>query len=131
MEHVMAFEEMRQLHQSMAIQGKITLTVWNHMKNINVSDYMFGSFMEWTTTPDLHSDSDALICMDHRLINNNIADARAGLSFVMARDVHTRPGYVKLQVLRNSVPQTVYNFDINDEVGSDCNDRICSKHKVH
>ena len=59
---------------------------------------------------------------------DDIHAAPRGLSYLMVRDDHTYPGYVKLQLVRDGTPMTIYNTEIPDDHDTDTEGRICKKH---
>ena len=124
-----ASAEFRELRQECYISREIIQTICIQLTLRESSYcYIFGSSSEATTIPSLNSDLDVLACRDTPVVEN-IREAGNGLSYLIVRDTHTQPGYVKLQLVYNGQSLTVYTRDIDREYEeSDSEGRICLKH---
>ncbi|KAL3870706.1 hypothetical protein ACJMK2_038750 [Sinanodonta woodiana] len=76
------------------------------------SVYFFGSRSEGATTPDLHSDTDYLICHEDRPVIAQLSEwiplQENGL---MIYEEDTHPGYIKIQQMHHDKPEPIYGVD--------------------
>ncbi|KAL3855769.1 hypothetical protein ACJMK2_014971 [Sinanodonta woodiana] len=78
---------------------------------MSCSPYICGSRSEGSTGPDLHSDVDILINNDSCNVVTDYDGREPGkTNFLMVRDVHTPPGYVKLQRVETLSDHTYLSF---------------------
>ncbi|XP_053377810.1 uncharacterized protein LOC123558957 [Mercenaria mercenaria] len=91
------------------------------LEDHNRTIYLFGSQSEGTTTPDLKSDSDQLMCLNGVNVIQNVSEWKPGEeNYLMIQDDTVPPGYCLLQPLRNDTPlpyPTVPNEHFSERKG--------------
>ena len=94
--------------------------------NLQFPVYVFGSSFEGTTTPGLKSDLDIIV--EHELfpVVTNVSESQQFQQCrMLIQDHHTPPGYAKLQIVFDGVPQTASQFSI-----SRSNHRVDTENRV-
>ncbi|XP_060558229.1 uncharacterized protein LOC132718534 [Ruditapes philippinarum] len=81
------------------------LTVIHQLCGNDKNVFFFGSTIEGTTTPGLHSDTDSLISLNKFNVIQDRSEWEYGKrNFLMIQDENVSPGYCLLQKLRDDVP---------------------------
>ena len=105
------------------------------------SGYICGSGFEGTTTKGLESDVDLVIVMEYLPVVTDVSDAQfRETSFLMIEDFYTPPGYVKLQLLDDGIPQfrssenpqaDSISYDKEDRIVFICSSDIMNDQDIH
>ena len=116
-----ASEEMRQVRRETGTTREILGTLASRfIGDTAISDYTFGSSIEGTTIPGLHSDLDKLFVFEEWQVIQDVTEPhrKAKYLLLLVKDENTKPGYCKLQVLSKGVPQTSDHVNMTDEFGT-------------
>ena len=113
MDDIGASKPLRDFQISSAISMEILDTICTYIANQKFSCYIFGSHSEGTRIkthiPKLESDVNYLFCRYDREVIISVSGIRSTetMEYLLAvTDEITKPGYVKLQIVLDGVPQT-------------------------
>ena len=104
-----ASEKLRELCLEAATKEEVIGTVLARLQGANFTCYIFGSSSEGTTTFGLLSDVDYLISQDILEVFQTRIEIQSTVSkpdsLLLVSDPSSKPGYIKLQLVLNGVPQ--------------------------
>ena len=135
MDIIGASHKLRQFQIHAAVAMEILDTLCTHIAGHHISCYIFGSHSEGTRIKThitkLESYVNYVFCHQDSEVIQNISAVQTNkptdyLYLLTVRDEITKPGYVKLQIVRNGIPQT--NAELGDNLPE--NTRLDYKNRV-
>jgi predicted nucleotidyltransferase len=101
------------------------------MNDVNAIAFHFGSQSEGSTTTDLDSDIDILICLETKQVIQDWIEWKPGKNqYLMVQDDTTSPGYCLLQTVQPDIPVPVQYIQQHEHHRTDYRGRVLLRHSL-